>query len=186
MSITFRPEIHQYLIDGKIAPSVTQVLKAAGVCGSGSFYTEGAASRGTAVHLATQLIDEGYCTPDEYSASEISGYVQAWENFKARTGFKFDQIEVRVGSPFFMVAGTADRVGRVGIHGYTLDIKTGAPADWHRLQLACYNILMGRENLGRMAVYIKNDGTFRVKNFDSPVDYLQAREILKKFGGLAA
>lgn len=185
MKITFRPDVHQYEIDGRPVPSVTQVLKSAGLTGSGDFYTPEARDRGTAVHLATQLIDTGLCSIDEFSDAPYFGYVQAWASFKAETKAQIVAVERIVGHQFFGVAGTLDRVVRFGMIEYTLDIKTGGPAPWHSIQTAAYNVLDSAESRGRMVVYLRPDGSWKVSTFNFHQDILKAREVLTKFGGSA-
>jgi len=52
-TIHFDSDTHQYTLDGRVVPSVTQRIARAGLLGSApTWHTPEAAERGTAVHLA--------------------------------------------------------------------------------------------------------------------------------------
>jgi hypothetical protein len=79
----FDSKTHQYIVDGCPVPSVTQVLKAAGLidyAGIPQAVLDYAAERGTAVHLATQLYDENDLDRDSLDPL-IAPYLSAWINF---------------------------------------------------------------------------------------------------------
>ena len=56
--LTFVPTKHRYLLDGRVVPGVTSILKAAGYVDD-TYFTEYARDRGSAAHAATHYYDEG-------------------------------------------------------------------------------------------------------------------------------
>jgi hypothetical protein len=65
-----------------------------------------------------------------------------------------------------------------------LDYKTGAAQKWHRLQLALYSILLERDKhptVARLAVYLKNDGTYSMTQHDSALDITQAWNLINRY-----
>ena len=113
--IQFDPSTHVYTVNGRVVPSVTQVLREAGLVDP-SIYPPGAAERGTAVHLACQLHDENDL--DESSLDPvIIPYLNAWKLFVSQNRFRATAIEQRICSLTHCYAGTLDRIGTVGPKG---------------------------------------------------------------------
>ena len=165
---SFNPETHEYFIKNRKAPGVTGVLKEAGFI-DGEWYTEESRQRGTAVHEATQFLDEDDLDWDTLHP-KILPYVKAYEKFKLDTGFKPDLVEHRVFSDLYHFGGTLDRTGTFPNGDETLlDIKSGAIAFWTALQTAAYDYCLDKRRQ-RMAVQLKNDGTYKVKTFKDPND----------------
>jgi hypothetical protein len=78
-------------------------------------------------------------------------------------------VEEIIGGRDVGVAGTIDRLVRLGGSTYILDLKSGDPASWHRLQLAGY-IYASKAQHGRLCVYLNALGMYRVKEFGDPED----------------
>jgi hypothetical protein len=140
----FRAEDHTYWY-GKTSPtrllSVTEVLQAAGLVNTQHF-SEAAAERGTFVHLTTELFDHGTLQESELD-EKLLPYLEAYKKFSTACHPKWTKIEHRVGDPTLGIAGTIDRVGSLKPAGkarckVVLDIKSGAPAPSHAIQLAAY------------------------------------------------
>jgi len=102
--IHFEESTHTYRLggpNGVVVPSVTQIMKAAGIIDD-SFYNDTGRFRGSAVHRATQLLDESDLSPDEGSLDwesldpELLPYVQAYGKFKLESGFIPEEIEKAV------------------------------------------------------------------------------------------
>lgn len=195
--IQFDEDLHEYKVDGVVYPSVTTILKAEGFIDT-RFFNEAATDRGTRVHRALQAIDSGV-PPVLYDASDIRGYVTAWEAFCESREPEFFGIEKALYSDAYRVAGTADRLATIEGKQCVIDIKTGAPQSWHGLQLAAYAVLLGQApkfygdpvQIRRYGVYVKNDGAFRVKEYDDYDDFNAVRAIftvhnLKRKMGLVA
>jgi hypothetical protein len=153
---------HQYFIDGVEVPSVTTILKSAGIIDD-RFYTEAGRERGTAVHLACQLLDEDDLDFDSV-AEEISGYLKAYQAFKKDSGFKPLKIEEGVYNRVYQYAGRYDRLGEIDGKIVLMDIKTGAIPKWVELQLLGYETAI--VDMGRA-----------FQNFVNPVEELFALQL---------
>ncbi len=158
--IVFDALNHSYT-EGEVSlPSVTTILKAEGFYDPRVF-AEGAASRGTLIHMITQQVDEGSKQLKGFNLNPSYGYLLAWSGFKADIGAKILQCEVMVGGKEAGCAGTVDRLARIRGQEYVLDIKSGITMPWHAIQLAGYKHLLG-SNHRRMCVYLKNTGKYTV------------------------
>ncbi|MDO8795385.1 MAG: hypothetical protein Q7J25_12270 [Vicinamibacterales bacterium] len=150
---------------GKPRISVTQVLTFAGRINT-EWFTEESCWRGTAVHRLTEQYDRGesFVTPPG-----LGGYLDAYATFLAVVRPVYADIELKVQSDELDLGGQIDRVclelfGRPG----HLDLKTGPPYPWHGQQLAGYNQL--KPTGARWCLYLRDDGTYRLKMYDDPID----------------
>jgi len=133
MILTFNADTHTYYGDGKPIPSVTQILRAAGV--TGHYRGTTARDRGSRVHEATEMYDALGIIAD----SDEAAYVRAWARFCSDNQVEILASEQAVFNEEHWYAGTLDRIVRIkGDQVAILDIKSGAKADWHRMQLAAY------------------------------------------------
>lgn len=149
-ALTFNPAAHEYrLPDGRLVPSVTQILSAVGV--AVDFEDLGAISShlagqieikrhlGTAVHADCHAFDD-----DDLDWSTVhplvAPYVQAWATFRRNSGLLPVARERRVFHAGCFYCGTLDGVF-VAPNGarVLVDIKTGDPEDGGcRYQTAAY------------------------------------------------
>lgn len=181
--LTFDPETHTYRVGEEIIPSVTQILKEVGLIDTSHFKPEHA-ERGTRVHEATQFWDETGMV-DDTIPEELLGYLDAWRKFREETGFTPTHIE----QSFFSkqgYAGTVDRIGKTHkINPILLDIKSGPPAPWHRLQLCAYSLLAKLElNIPvweAWGVHLKKDGIYSVEVYRNINDLADWLSVLKTF-----
>lgn len=163
MKLEFDAEQHIYSLNGRIIPSVTQVLKRAGLIGS--FYKKGSAEKGTRIHELTEINDlvPGFI-PEE---PELEGYLKAWEAFKANSGAEIIASEMMIYSEKYLFAGTLDRIIKMNDQLWILDIKSGAKAKWHPLQLAAYSLALAEckelEINQGIVVYIGKDGRYKTE-----------------------
>lgn len=142
MSFTFDETRHIYTLDGRVLPSVTGILEAAGLIDY-SFIPPAtrnmALARGSAVHLATAIDDVGDL---DYDALDpiLPPFCDGWRVFRSDTGFVPDLIEQRSYHPRHLYAGTRDRRGRFARSKFlhTLDIKCGKAEWWVWIQIAAY------------------------------------------------
>jgi hypothetical protein len=135
-SLAFDEEKHEYKWHGKVLPSVTTILKSAGIVDA-AWYTEEARIRGTHVHQATHFYDEGDL--DRASVRpEITPYLDAYIKFKQDTAFYPVLIEQRVVHSEYKYAGTLDRVGWLNDRLVQIDIKSGGIPVWAGLQTKAY------------------------------------------------
>jgi len=175
MMLAFDEEKHEYTLAGRVIPSVTQLLKDAGVLqfGVGELANEAAMMRGKAVHAACHYLDEGDLNWKSVS-DEIIGFVFAYEKFKEETGFKPDRIEERLFHPSLMYAGTLDREGtwKLSKNRVLIDLKTGQDQPGYALQLAGYDLLLPTLTLPRerFGVELYADGSFKLIDHNEESD----------------
>jgi hypothetical protein len=157
---TFDPATHTYRAGGRIVPSVTQVLDAAGLIDK-SWYTSDAAQRGEYVAEATALFD--HCRLDESSVdAAIAGYVEAWKRLRRELGSRVNirHRERPITNARFGFGGKPDIEWVLDELAGVADIKTGGEEAWHGVQLAGYARLCGVRR--RHNIYLRADGTYRI------------------------
>lgn len=150
----FDPEEHIYRVDGRIVPSVTEILAGVGLSDNtkaGAWEIDpdvlaNAADRGTMVHLAIELDCTGELDEDTVD-DEIWPYLEAWRQFVDDTGFLPVANELRFYHPRLDYCGTADMIGYMGDQLTVLDLKTGSIGlkPWHKYQLAAYAAAITKE-----------------------------------------
>lgn len=172
--LDFDPESHTYRFDGRVVPSVTQILRPVGFDYSAvpPATLDYAAQRGTAVHSATEFFDDGDLDEDSLDL-EILPYVEAWRRFREESGFQVFRSEVRVYSQRHGFAGTFDCLGVLGRQLAIVEKKTTAvlhPST--AIQVSAY---MRAFNEGKprdeqakrcYSVWLRRDGTFRLDEHD--------------------
>lgn len=171
---TFDAEAHVYARSGQAIPGVTDVIQQlenfAGIPASTLEY---ASARGRAVHLATQLWDEGDLD-EEALDPVIAPYLQAWKRFRSETLFTFDSIETIVYNQTWDFAGTLDRAGYYSGYGAILDIKTVAQlSPVTGVQLAAYDLAHRtsyQDERRRFACQLRPDGTYRLREYEDSED----------------
>lgn len=171
----FEPWGHQYTVDGRFVPSVTQVLSAAGLIdldGIPADILRRAGERGTRVHQAAALLLRGQL--DWASVDpEIGGYVLALDSVIRHTGLRPEiaEVEKPIYCKEFDFCGTPDAIA-----WYSFPRRFGPPLevkvvfDWKtgimsavRYQLAAYAHALGVRH--RAAVKLNRDGTYRMEWF---------------------
>jgi len=154
----FIEEGHQYLLDGASLPSVTQVLHAGGFIDD-RWFTEYARTRGQYVHRACHLYDSG--TLDEEALDPtLAPYVGAYKAFKRDTGFEVLESEVPGYHKTYLYAGTPDKWGALYRRPAMIDLKSGKPETWVKLQLGGYWLL--GEPADCYSLQLKPDGTYNL------------------------
>lgn len=175
--IEFDEPSHTYRLDGKILPSVSQVLKAGNLMPE--FYKTldpWYAQRGTAVHLACHLSDIGeldFATVDP----QISEFWDAWLKFKQEFDVKVLESEVIVHDKEF--AGTFDKIVKMFGAVWLLDLKCSTFQSFHSVQTMAYAQLKGDTTLKRGSVHLKKDGTFAFKPHEQRAEDLRRWEEAK-------
>lgn len=172
--LTFEAAGHVYRYDGRIVPSVTQILEVVDECWRVPVdVLERAGRLGTAVHLACELDDLDDL--DETSVDPvIAPYLAAWRRFRSETGFAPDLIEHRVHHRSMGYAGTLDRVGTLFERRSLIDIKSGEEWPSHGPQTAAYKEALATEGekvSDRYAVYLRDDGTYRLRKCEDKSDW---------------
>jgi hypothetical protein len=163
---------HRYFVDGRELPSVTTVLDSAGKI-SPFCKDEEARFRGSKVHEIC-AVDDMIRYDMRKVPIDLRGYLRAWRRFRSETGFAPIAIEYRVDHLGFGYSGRFDRLGSVpGRKLLTLlDIKTsktGAIADYVRLQLAAYALAFDQKAIfERLTVSLMPTGQFKCQS--CPID----------------
>jgi len=119
--LTFEEETHTFTANGKVVPSVTTVLKKAGMTPDYSFVDPWYAQRGTYIHRATELWENGVLDEDTVDPL-IAGYVDAYKACRRDFPVMVMAQEVRLWHPVHLYAGIIDMVIEGNKH-YKLFLK---------------------------------------------------------------
>jgi hypothetical protein len=107
--LSFDEITHRYTVNGHIIPSVTQVLKSCGLSHDFSNIDPWYAQRGTYVHTATEMWENG--SLDEGSlAPNLVPYLEAYKAFRRYYTVPVLQQEITLYHPTYFYAGTIDMV----------------------------------------------------------------------------
>lgn len=176
----FRAADHSYWLgDGRL-PAVSDIIAPLDGFRNGAIpgrYLEEARARGTAVHRACELDDEGDLDERSVDAS-LRPYLAAWRGFSQARIAEMLAIEQPLASKRYHYAGTPDRVARlVTDHLAILDVKTGAPQSVHAIQTAAYAELAAEhyedrgKRVKRFAVQLSGNGKFKLHEFKDAGDF---------------
>lgn len=182
MTLTFDEASHTYRYDGRVVPSVTQLLdKLHDFSGVPEAILTAAKERGTYVHQMCEMFDRDELdiprVPEQYL-----GYLNAWEAFTVEYGPVWAGIEDRGYSRHFGYAGTMDRRGTLPRMfspsvRWILDIKTSIDAHpvWG-MQTAAYRQITAEQDMQyalarRATVQLRADGRFKFNTWDDPDDW---------------
>lgn len=183
MNLTYDPQFHEYAIDGKLVPGVTEVIRAAGLVPS--FGVDDAArDRGKRVaeYIAAICYSETDCGDPE---DEVAPYAARWLDFKRDSRI----VVVNVESPVchngeHRYAGRIDAIVQWprqegGLApARVLEIKTGSPAPWHRLQLEAYNWAYGTSPGSGRLLYLQ-PGRYFIGPKSTPMESMEDLETFK-------
>lgn len=182
----FDPEKHEYWLGEWRLPSVTEILHDVGLVSQYSI-DEDAALRGTYVHKACALLLAGDLDWNSID-DRIAGYVKSFQLWFNHCGF--DGRDAKVETPGYhaslLYAGTPDLILAGALRKFApllVDLKSGTPADWHKLQTAAYlNLDNGVFCLDRATVYLNKDGKMPLhKTHDSPADWQDFKACLRVY-----
>lgn len=168
-AISFREEGHQYEIDGRSVPSVTQVTDQLHNF-TGSHDATAAMERGTAIHKACELFTLGtldWTTVDE----SIYPEVQTYANWLDTSKFKPLLVEEMVGSKQFRFAGRLDLFGVWKTGLALIDWKTGGEYPAYQFQTAGLEIALKEMlpvafKVDRYCLYLKGEKARPVRHKD--------------------
>ena len=136
--LQFDPAAHRYTVNGRVWPSVTQVLDLLQDWSRVPLATMLAAQRfGDHVHLACHLWNAGRLDEDSLDA-ELVPYLNGWKRFIAETGAEVIESELRVHHPELRYAGTLDSIVRCRGEAWLVDIKSGQVPATVGAQTAAY------------------------------------------------
>lgn len=167
--LTFDQERHEYRLDGRKVPGVTEVLdQLVDFRFVKAEVLERARRLGTAVHVACELHDKG--TLDESTVvPAVAPYLAAYRKFLAEVAPEWRGVEEKVCHELHRYAGTLDRRGFVFKRRAVLDIKSGAATATVGLQTAAYleahDSIYGADvdSPARFALYLREDGTYALE-----------------------
>jgi len=167
VTVAFDAVTHRYSSGDVALVSVTQAIREAGLMGDTSYFTDEARDRGTAVHQMVEFYDQGDLDEDGLDPA-LRPYLDAYHWFLHDHQPTWSHIEARRADLTLRYAGTVDRAGTLATtkHAVVLDVKSGTPALWHRLQLSAYRRLVLAELptpiVIRHALYLAADGTYKL------------------------
>jgi hypothetical protein len=171
MPVEFDPSNHSYTFEGRSLPSVTGILRDAGLVDFSMVdpvTLSIAAERGTRVHEWCRRLDDDH-TPAEsihFDRGQDLGYCTAYAMFKSETGFTVTSSETIVhhGTRY---AGRYDRLGVIRGQLVILEIKCVREiAAATGLQLAAYlRCIPDYRAYRRVAVQLRPDGSYRVREW---------------------
>lgn len=178
--LTFNEELHEYRWNGVVVPSVTTIIAS---LYDFSFVSEvnmeKACRRGTEVHRACELYDQGALNEDGMHLWAWIEYFNAYKRFRAETGFVPEVNEQRIYHPQLKYAGSLDLRGLLNDRPSIIDIKTTAslsPAIG--VQLAGYEQgvvseadYKGEKKYQRFALQLRPDGTYRLQPYTDQTDW---------------
>jgi len=175
-------DVSKYVLNGAPLPSVTEVLDLAGLVDLTSIpfdVLEFARQRGSAVHDWIELLT---LTPDAIRGTEppefIAPYIAAWEKWRVESGFEIERAEECVVHSIYRYAGTYDVLGRINGCRALADYKAryGLTPEIAPQTAAYVDALrdMGQLDTGepvkRFALLLRNDGSYRFKEYASRND----------------
>lgn len=160
----FDAERHEYRIDGRVVPSVTQIL--ADVL-PGWQADPWYLSRGRTVHACLAMIAQGkeYAldlsgqTPED--AAKIQGKIVAGRRFLAEQVQSITAVERQMYSTTYQYAGTLDLIGLVDGRRCIIDWKSSLDKRV-RWQLGGYSLLLHDGTHWGMAVELGDEGRYRL------------------------
>ena len=166
-SVDFDPETHTYSYDGTIYPSVTTIIKDEWPLNT-NFYSRnpGATGRGTEIHDLTAKVDRGQDSLDDYIGHKHYRELHSWKSFVDRVGAAIEVIEEPFVNVSLKYAGTVDRVMSIDGISTIVDLKSGAAARWHDLQIGAYALSLDPIPEAGYAAYIRPTGGMRMVKVD--------------------
>ena len=160
----FNEEDHSYWIGERRIPSVTGILRDAGLLnyhGSADYYME----RGTFVHRATEMIDKGTLDWDSLD-STLRPYCEAYQKFINDVKPSIILSEKPLYHAGYGFAGTPDRAIRINERTSVIDFSTGNPPPAKKIQVAAYQELIhASEDIFTsqgFTLWLKDDGSYRL------------------------
>ncbi len=167
-AVHFDEATHTYKVDGKVVPSVTQILKSAGLV-EDRWFNEAARDRGRIVAVAIELHSKNNL---QYVPDGYQGYVDAWEKFLAETDFVPREVEQPRYHAVLGYAGTPDTEGDLWDLPTTIDVKTGCDAPHYPIQTSAYDgFWLKTVKRARYCLFLKGDGGYNLREHSNPRDW---------------
>lgn len=187
--LLFEPIAHVYTWQGRVVPSVTQLL--APIKPDFSMVPpavlEAKRALGVLVHEACEYDDDGDLD-EESLPDQAAPYVAAWRKFRADTRCKILANERKLFHSGLLYAGTLDRFAEIRGELWVIDLKTAAhPHPSYGVQTAGYAELLQAndghfaQQLQRGSVHLFPDGAYKLVPYKNPNDYAAFRACLSIF-----
>jgi hypothetical protein len=191
--LTFDPVEHRYTVNGVEYPSVTTILKRAGIYGEYSDVDPDilarAGVRGDIVHLEIAHFLETGIWRELSGYDDLDGYFDAFKAWFRWSDVEVWNVEHRTFSRVHQIAGTIDLVGTVSQRPSIIDFKTTRYLNKVAAgyQTAGYRLMYNEHNADRhiqdrYALHLRRDGTFRLQLLDNPLDELRFIGFVNKYG----
>lgn len=152
--LTFNDDLHEYRYDGKVIPSVTQIIKEAGLSDFGMVNPDlllRAINFGKAVHKVIELDFKRTLDLESIDAN-IAPYLSAWDKFVKDFQYKPSCFEFRSMNEVLRIGYCIDSVGVIGEHSAMVDVKTGSPKPADIIQVCAYGKVYPSDRL--LIVYL--------------------------------
>lgn len=171
-------DAHEYFFEGVRHLGVSEILSLTNciTAEEKKYFTEEARERGHYVHKICELLDNGILDWNTVDP-RLWGWIDAYKSFLEKTGFRFRFIEKRGLHTLYKYCGTMDRFGQFADGSWALiDLKTGKPAWWARLQLAAYEGLIRQlpefrdVPITNYTLSLAEDGVYELKQVGTPTD----------------
>lgn len=188
--LMFEGDIHSYRIgteweSGENLPGSHEFMESLGIVEPMNDAMLPWVERGQRVHEATELYDIGEFDFDcEWAKSPEFKYLEGWQNFLAShpefVVASKEDVEALVGATSEQV-WLATIVDRRYADNRILQIKTGKPAKYHPVQLSIEGLLAfpTAANFQRWAVYLADDGSWKLKQYDDAESLSVAFQAMK-------
>lgn len=165
-ALEFDEVTHKYRYEGRIIPSVTQIIGDVLKGEREEMEQSAAMYKGEVIHKTLEYLDNGIL--GEYDP-KIQSYVDAWNEFKRVYKPEIISVEERRISGAATFAGTIDRVMVIEGRTTVVDIKTGKSYKEYPLQTAGYALLYDNLIERRMCVFFDENG-YKVEEHTNPKD----------------
>lgn len=163
-SLRLDEEKHQYWLNGKRIPGLSELLKHFGFIDD-AYYTEDGREVGRAVHMGTESMDLGRQEHLQFTNKAIIGRIMAWERFKQDKQFHPTSIETIHAHPYGTYGTRIDRLGffRESPVEALIELKCGGKEAWHKLQTGGQDAALGPSApRRRFALYLRPDETYNL------------------------
>ncbi len=172
-------DTHVYTVGPHRVPGISTVLKIGGAV-TDKWFTQAGKNRGSDVHKVTHWLDL-----ELISIEEVEGLARqwciGWEAFKKEHKPRIRMREQPVVNKHLGFATILDVAGYLK-GPMTLNIKTGAPADWHGIQRAGEVLAWKGErnlNVRRYTLYLRKTGKFTLVEHIYESDFDEFERCLK-------
>jgi hypothetical protein len=176
----FRESEHTYHIGEWEVPGTGDIMKVGGEL-EDRWYNLSGRTRGQVIHHLTYQLDLGLVRLEDVE-TQYQSWILAYGEFKLKHRPRYKLLEQPVFNEHLGFATVLDRAG-IGmldkkgkrINGwFELNIKTGAPEDWHGVQRAGEVIAWRKKpdfHIRRYTLYLKKTGKFAIEEHPYEGDY---------------